>query len=195
MKDKILALLGLGLPNNVVASAVGVSDSYVSQLMGVEDFARQVQELRLKNLTEIAARDKKWDSLEDRFLQKLEDLLPMGGFSRPMEILKALQVLNAAKRRASPQELPAAASYTVVPLILPIVMAPKLSVNSQGQVIEVEGRVLATMPAAVVNKKLEALRGGGKDSDQKLLEADAAKARNRIATLQRLNALAVYDVI
>jgi len=198
VKDKIQELLGLGLPNHVVASAVGVSESYISQLVSDSEFAQAVQELRLKNLTEAAGRDRKWNSLEDALLMKLDNLMDMS-FTRPMEVIKALAVVNSAKRRAAPQELSATANAVVIPLILPIVLAPKLSLNDQGQVIEVEGRIIATMPANVVNAKLDELKKKNEKEvgavNQKLLEEDKEAARIRLSTLQKMNALPVHELI
>jgi len=198
MKDKIQELLGLGLPNHVVASAVGVSESYISQLVSDEAFAQTVQELRLKNLTEAAGRDKKWNSLEDALLGKLDNLMDIS-FTRPMEVIKALAVVNSAKRRAAPQELNATANAVVIPLILPLVLAPKLSLNEQGQVIEVEGRVIATMPANVVNRRLDELKKKNEkeieSTNQKLFEADKEAARFRLTTLKQMTALPVHELI
>lgn len=189
MKEKIKELLGLGLPNGVVASAVGVSDAYVSQLLSEDIFAKEVQELRLVNLSEHATRDKKWNSLEDSLLKKLEELMEFGGFTRPIEVLRALQVVNGAKRRAAPQEFAATAQQNVVPLILPIVLAPKFILNSQGQVVEVEGRVIATMPANIVNETLKASKG------KQLEQDDASRARGRLDNLQKLELLPVHELI
>jgi hypothetical protein len=196
MKDKIRSLLGLGLDNGVVASAVGVSDSYVTQLMSDDDFRNEVQELRLKNLTELTERDHKWDSLEDAFLKKLDDMVGTGlFFTRPLEVLRALQVLNAGKRRATPTERNGTAQANVVPLILPVVMAPHLTINENGQVVSVDGRTIATMPARVVNEKLGELRGKVIDMENKQLEDDKIAAGKRIASLQKLKSLPVHEVV
>jgi len=188
MKEKILELLGLNIPNNIVAQAVGVSDSYVSQLMSDEAFAVQVQTLRLRNLSESATRDGKWNGLEDKLLEKLEQLLPMS-FTKPAELLRALQVVNAAKRRASATEgLGLHTPSSVVPLVLPMIFAPKLQINTQGQVIEVDGRSIATMPASVVNKQLTDDRKERQEV-QKQIREDAERA---VATIERLDSLGTF---
>ena len=72
MRDKILKLLGQGLTPQLVATAVGCEPSYVSQLLSEEAFALEVAQARCANLEEATDRDKKYDKLEDAFLQKLE---------------------------------------------------------------------------------------------------------------------------
>ena len=180
MKEKVKELLGMNLKPVVVASAVGVSESYISQLLSDAEFSKEVQELKLRNLSETIERDKRWDGLEDGLLQRLEDILPMG-FTRPMELLRALQVVNAAKRRSTPQEAATATSMTIVPLLIPAVVASKFVANAQGQVVEVEGRTIATMPASVVAEKL--------------LEKDTSRAKERLDSLAKLDTLPVHEVV
>lgn len=193
MKDKIKELLGIGLPANVVATTVGVSDAYVSKLLSEESFAAEVQELRVKNLAESASRDKKWNSLEDKLLEKFDTAVEF--VSRPMELIKMLGVVNAAKRRAAPAELSANTQVQVVPLILPVILAPKFVMNSQAQVVEVEGRVIATMPASVVNSKLEESRRDKGAVNAQLTADDNNRAAERLARLARLDALPVHELI
>jgi predicted transcriptional regulator len=159
VRDKAKELLGLNLPNNVVASAIGVSESQVSQWLSDEQFALEVQELKLTNFAEHATRDRKYNKLEDLVLQKLEEKLDSGlFFTSPREILSAITVLNKAVRRATPAELGAGAgNRTIVNLQLPenSAFAAKFILNGQNQVVEIAGRSMATMSARGVVKQLE----------------------------------------
>jgi hypothetical protein len=73
MQAKILDMLGNGLSPEVVSSALGISPSYISQLVSTEEFSRQVAELRFINLQANTVRDRKYDSLEDQLTDKLQN--------------------------------------------------------------------------------------------------------------------------
>lgn len=199
--DKIKELLGLGLTGNVVAAAVGVTDGYVSQLLSDEKFAAEVSELRTKNLASHAARDRQYNELEDTMLARLREQVETGlFFTKPSDVLKAITVLNAAKRRAAPAELSAHSQGAVVPLVLPVVIAPRIEVNPQGQVIEVGGQTLATMGAKQVNEELNRMKSpeGQKaieDKRQELLAQDAALAADRLANLKKMETLPVHELL
>lgn len=203
MKDKIKELLGLNLPNNVVASAVGVSEGYISQLLSEDIFRMEVAELRIKNTLEHANRDKKYDSLEDKMLQRLEEKLDAGtSFLKPQEILVAIKVLNGAKRRAAPAELnsQAATPGMVLNLQLPesSAFAAKFIVNGENQVIEIAGKSVATMSAKGVLKQLEDMHRNTISNEAMLPknkdEEDAA-AEVRLNGLLKLEELPVADLL
>lgn len=154
MKERILEMLGNGVPQVAVAAALGVSESYISQLMGDPEFAEEVALRRFQQLQAHTARDSKYDSIEDKLLEKLEHALPQ--LMKPGEITGVLKVINAAKRRGVvQQELPVGQSQTVV-LNIPQVLVNKFSTNIQQQVIEVAGKPLLTIPAEQLLKKVGA---------------------------------------
>lgn len=194
MDDKIKELLGIGLQQAVVASAVGCSESYVSQLMSEDAFRAEVTNLRLINLTEAADRDGTYNSLEDRLLEKLENLLPV--LVNPMQVLAAIRTINGAHRRAAPAELAANAQQNIVQLQLPenVAFAARFIVNGTNQVIEVAGAPMATATAQSVVKKLEQLRadrGTPEDAQNK----QAEEMKTRIANLQSLSHLPVHELV
>lgn len=203
MKDKIKELLGLNLPANVVASAVGVSEGYVSQLLSDDIFRAEVSELRIKNTLEHANRDKKYDTLEDLMLQKLQEKLDSGtSFLKPAEILAAIKVLNGAKRRAAPAELNSQAAQPgmVLHLHLPesAAFAAKFIVNAENQVIEIAGKSVATMSAKGVIKQLEDMHRNTISNEAKLPQAqseDEEAAEARLNGLVKLEELPVADLL
>ncbi len=192
--ERIKELLGVGLPNNVVASAVGVTDSYISQLLADPEFAAEVTQLKLINLTETAARDKKYNSLEDKLLEKLENVLPY--LVKPMEVLAAIKTINSAVRRAAPSELAGQANVQVVQLQLPdnSAFAARFVINKESQVVEIAGRSLATMPAkGVVAKLQEAKKNAATNTTEHA--ADMENAKERLSNLQSLMHLPVAEVL
>lgn len=198
MKDKALQLLGLNLPNNVVAAAVGVTEGQVSQWWADETFAAAVQELRVRNLSEAAERDSKYDILEAELLQKLQDLMPL--FTKPMDILRGIQVLNGAKRKATPAEFGTGSQKQVIHLHMPAALAAKFIVNGMNQVIDVEGRTIATMPAKGVMKQLAERvvnpNGAGKNAALEARDrAEAAAVVSNIDSIRRLEVLPLHETL
>lgn len=171
-EEKIRELLGNGLSNEVVANAVGVTPSYVSQLMSREDFHAEVVALRTRTLTAATSRDRSWDTLEDKLMDKLTDLVESGmGFYKPNELLRALAVANKAVRRGNSPTDSFVVNKTIVNLTLPTVVVQHYKKNSQGEVIEVTNQdgntqTLTTMPAAALMQSLVESHQGNKDYEQ-----------------------------
>lgn len=158
-RKQIQELLGSGLSNAVVASAVGVSDSYISQLMADETFAAAVVAARTLSLTANSARDKSIDSLEDSLLDKLKDVIETNQIYKPQDILRAFAVVNIAKRRGVAAHESLVINQTVVNLTIPEKVIRTFTTNTQGEVVDVEGQTLVTMPAHTLLKKLVESKG------------------------------------
>lgn len=152
MKDRVMELLGAGVSQEATASALGVSASYISQLMADEQFSKGVAELRFKQLQAHTVRDNRYDELEDKLLTRMEQSLPM--MIKPNEILRAMQVVNAAKRRGSHAvELPTGQHQQVV-LNMPVKLVQKFTTNINNQVIAVEGQDLITVSPQQLLQKI-----------------------------------------
>lgn len=194
MKEKVKALLGLNLPNSVVASATGLPEEQISAFLSEEDFRKEVQELRLKTAVEGAERDSAYNAIEDGLLNKLREAIDNGFIVKPMEVARILQIINAAKRRTTPVEMAQQNNRTVLQLVMPVSIAAKFVVNQKSQVVEVEGRTIATMPASGVVAALEEKQ----KQEQKNAEAhkmDEDRARERLEGLQKLSHLPVHAVL
>jgi len=162
---KIKELLGNGLSNEVVANAVGVHPSYVSQLLSDETFYNEVVELKTKSLVAASARDRGLDSIEEKLIHKLDELVDAGMFYKPDSVLRALSVINRAVRRGVSSHEGAVAQKTVVTLNLPVTILNSFKKNSMNEVIEVtsgEGatQTLVTMPATALMSKLASQTSG-----------------------------------
>jgi hypothetical protein len=145
-EERALALLGQGLGPEVVASAVGVTVSRISQLLSAPEFSAQVADLRYKNLSKHNERDNAYDRMEDTLLEKLTDLLPF--MVRPMEVLKAIQIINAAKRRGSSAPESITNQQTVVQLVMPTQIINRYTLNANNQVISAGQQDLVTVQSA-----------------------------------------------
>lgn len=152
---RALALLGNGVPPGAVANALGVDPSRITQLLGNDDFAAKVVEAKFLSLSKHSERDTAIDSLEDKLLEKLKDVLPF--MTRPMEILKAFSVLNAAKRKSqSAAAETLTARQNIITLNLPSIIIEKFQVNVHNQVTQVNEQTLVTMQSGSLLKKVEA---------------------------------------
>lgn len=160
-EERALQLLGSGCGPEVVATAIGVTVSRISQLLSEPEFAAAVSELRFTHLQSHNTRDTAYDSMEDALIEKLSDLMPL--MMRPMEVLKAIQVINAAKRRG--QSAPESITHqnTVVNLVMPTQIIQKFTTNIHNQVTNAGSQTLETMQSSTLlanaKKKAESIVG------------------------------------
>ncbi len=165
-ESRALSLLGSGIAPEVVASALGVSVSRISQLLSDETFSASVAELRFKSLAHHNERDAGYDAMEDQLLERMRDCLPL--MMRPMEILKAIQVINAAKRRG--QSVPEAitAKQTVLNITLPKkIIQNFINVNINNQVVSANDQNLVTIqPKTLLDSLGVKANDNGKDRDK-----------------------------
>jgi len=153
-ESRALQLLGQGLGAEMVASAVGVSVSRISQLLSETEFAAQVADLRFRNLSKHNERDAEYDKLEDELILKMRDLMPF--MVRPMEVARVLQIINQAKRRGSSTPESITNQQTVVQLNMPISVYQKFTVNANNQVIQAGQQQLITVQSGNMAKLLTA---------------------------------------
>lgn len=145
-EERALKLLGSGLGPEAVASAVGVTVSRISQLLSDSEFAAEVSTLRYNSLSKHNERDETYDTLEDALITKLKQNLPL--MCRPMEILKAIQVINAAKRRGQSAPESITNQQTVVNITMPTQIVNKFTTNINNQVVQAGSQELLTIQAS-----------------------------------------------
>lgn len=170
---RALQLLSTGIAATQVAAACGVTDSAISQLQTDPDFAAELALLRYKNLAAQNERDSSYDEMEDALLSKLKSLLPL--MMRPMEVLKAIQVINAAKRRGQSAPESITAQQTIVNIQLPTILATKFIINPQGQVTQAGSQSLETIQSGFL------LKGIKNDELQKRVEPNSTSTEVSVA--------------
>lgn len=152
LPDRILALLGAGLSGSVVASAVGVTPAYVSQLLEDEDFRLEVS-IRRAGKAEVAMEvDSSWDSVEKLAIDKMKMLLPM--INKPGDLIRIAQIANAAKRTSRELEGSEHSSAPTVSFTLPAGAQVHFQMNSESQVIQIDGRSTEALPIQQLQKRL-----------------------------------------
>lgn len=145
-KEQILSLCATNATNTQIAQAVGVNESYVSQLRVLAPKAPDLK---------AATRDGIYDSIEDKLAANLNEKIAY--VQKPHEIMSLLRQVNNLKRRSeSVTNNPNGLNITnnVVFVTLPTTLANRFSVNSSNEVIEVNGRSLVTMGNKEVLSKL-----------------------------------------
>ena len=178
-ESRALALLGSGCSPQATASALGVTEGRISQLLSEEQFAASVAERRFENLAAHTLRDGKYDALEDELLERMKDCIPL--MLRPQEILRAISIINAAKRRGSAATAAATGSQeSVVSITLPKVLVNQFVTNIQNQVVQVGAQNLQTMQSATLLKKSEAAASERAEATRAPLET--IKERVRVLT-------------
>lgn len=145
--QRIKELLGSGLGPEHVATAVGCSASYISQLLSQPDFQNDVVELRTTALTANTKRDRSIDSIEDRLLEKLSEAVDSNMFYKGKDILYATNLVNKMNRRGVSSQQATTINNTIVNLQLPAVTVRQFAMNEHKEVIEIEGQSMVTMPA------------------------------------------------
>jgi len=142
-ESRALELLGSGVAPEVVASALGVTPSRISQLLSDEEFARKVTELKYATLQKNNHRDSEYDSTEDALIEKFKEMMPL--LMRPMEILKSLQVINSLKRRGTGTPENIHTTQPIVNLTIPVQIIHKFTRDINNQVIDAGDQTLLTM--------------------------------------------------
>ena len=154
---RALSLLGKNLSPTRVAATLGVTESRISQFLSETLFSSEVQRLRFEASQIYSDLDDKYNSLEHRFLTKLEDSADF--IQKPREILDAMTRLNNAKRRGAESPDTSTVTGEIVSLMLPKVIEQKFTVNIMNQVTEVtddtgNSETLLTIQASDLGKLL-----------------------------------------
>lgn len=128
----IVECLQQGFEQKAIADALGCSESYVSQLIAARPELRQAKQ-QLSD--RYADTDALYDKIEQEALKQLE--MRLATCTKPMELVRIAQAMNAAKRRSLPVEVGAGAGAgTVVHVTIPQQVAvQQFQFNAHNQAI------------------------------------------------------------
>ena len=149
IEERALSLLGSGIAPVTVAASLGITPGRISQLLSDENFAARVAELRYNHLAKHNERDDRYDNVESTLIERLEEAIPM--MHRPLELLRAIQVINGAKRRGASTPEAIVEKQAVVQLVVPIQILNKFQTNQQGQVVTVGEQDLLTIQSGALD--------------------------------------------
>jgi len=172
VRDKVVEMLSRGYSQTVVAAAVGCQDAYISQLVSETTVRDAISAKRLAYLERHVDTDDSIDSLETKALEKLHKLIPF--IMDPMKALRVFEVENRAGRKTVETVSPLDSKGVLVHINLPAIMAVQLTMSTDKQVVEVNGRSLATLPSNVLTKRL---------AEQRHAESDGESAKRLLASV------------
>lgn len=151
--QQIKEMLGAGIQQSAIASCLAVDPSYISQLLNDDEFRNEVQAMQVTALKGHTDRDKKLEKLEDKAIEKLDQLIDF--VTKPMEAARMLSIINNTKRRgAEINANGATAGAPIVNLILPEAARVKFTFNEASQIVDVDGRSMAPLPSVRVQELL-----------------------------------------
>lgn len=153
IQGRAMELLGAGVGQEAVASALGVTASYISQLLSDTGFASKVTALKYEALAAHTERDAKYDSIEDTLLTKLERSVNL--MLRPADILGAIKVINGAKRRGNDSQESIIQQNNIVEITMPIQIVNDFTTNINNQVIKAGDQELVTIQSSKLLKTME----------------------------------------
>jgi len=146
LREKIVKYLAQDIQQSVVASSCGVTASYITQLLELPEVREEISLLKAKRLEVAIENDEGLDKLESRALQMVEQKLPY--VKSAIEAVKIAQTLNGMKRKNTASD-PSADAVAAQQVTITIPRGANLlfKMNSDNQVIEVEGRTMAPLPS------------------------------------------------
>lgn len=153
ISGRALELLGSGVPQEAVASALGVTAAYVSQLLSDAAFAAEVTRRKYDVLSKHTERDAAYDSLEDSLLEKLGKVMPL--MFKPVDIMKALQLVNGAKRRGADSKESIITQQNIVEITIPTQIVQQFTTNIANQVVKTGDTDLITIQSGDLLKNVE----------------------------------------
>lgn len=200
-QQKSLSLLGQGVSAVMVASTLGLSESMISQYLAEPRFANEVVKLKLATLQKQTSVDNKYLEFEDRLLDKFGKVIPM--MTKPMEILKGLQVLNATKRRGMADAPAGIQASQVVTINLPTHIHAQFITNTHNQIVEIKDdqgarSLITATPQAV--ERLANSQTQGVNSEPALAaesgwEASISQADSVILASERLSEPSISETV
>jgi hypothetical protein len=157
-KDSVLAMLAQNIPASQVAATLGVSDGYVSQLLSQEDFAQELEAVKVAVTQKDLDYDEKLDRTEEAFLDRIEE---KSRFANLQQSMQAFRTLNGAKRRRdSKMHVPTAQIAEVINIVVAVCAIPDYKMNRQNEIIEVEGKTMVSATPTRLEEILASRNGG-----------------------------------
>lgn len=158
-RERIIAYLGQGIQQSIVASSCGVTPAYISQLLELEEVRLEVAALQAGKLEEALQHDTDVERVQKLALRAIESKLPF--IKSAVEAAKVFGTLDAARRRTAPGGTAgdAVAAQQVV-ITVPKGASINFKLSSDNQVIEVEGKTMSPLPSSGLAALQKRVSGG-----------------------------------
>ncbi len=176
LKDKILHYLASGVQANRIASLVGCSPGYISQLVQDEEF-RAVLEKKISEdpVPVEEALEAKYESLEHRLVDQISN---EAGNAEFRDAVRALEIVAKTRDMKAQRKNPAlnsinAQNVQVVQLMLPTYMTktlPTFEMNSESEILSLNNASLAPLSAGGVKNLFNSLREQQAAAKEQIME-------------------------
>lgn len=160
MKDQIAHWLARGFKADKVATIVGCTPAYISQLQtGDEEFPALLEKAK-----KAVERSKEEDAIEDDYVKleasvvaQVKENLPFAEFG---DLTRLMQTLIQRKQKAPNGSIVSniTQNNNTVVLQIPTAVAPEIMLNKQKEIIAIDGRTLAPMPSVGVRSLFKGIK-------------------------------------
>ena len=158
--DRIANLLASGMKAALVSKIVGVTPSYISQLLADEDFKAALDELKATKLETNATEEEEDKTLKDKMMaaehkivDHIVDRLDMMGDGHVIAALRTIGDRHDSMRKHNLLTKSTnligngqTATVRMVELTLPACAVPELMLGKNNEIIRIGGRDIAPMP-------------------------------------------------
>ena len=174
-KEQIISMLAQGIPTSQIAAALGVDDSYISQLKADPEVQQQVAEQAAAVTLKDMEFDELLESAEEKALERIEKNIH---FANMGQALAAFRVLNGAKKRreASLTALSGTTAVTVN-LTLPAINVVNYTTNRNNEIVEVEGKTMISASVRSLDSILAQRAGDRQAALPRVTDIEQAAAR------------------
>ena len=158
--DRIATMLASGIQASSIAAIVGVSPSYISNLIADPDFSTHLAALK-EELAESNSKEAESEIYQDKLLgaehKIVTHLMDRLNYMADNHAIQALVAVGA--RRDSLAKSQAIANFTnssngttirMVEISIPAISAPDLVIGKNNEVVSIGSRAIAPMPAATL---------------------------------------------
>lgn len=161
--DKLIQYAARGIPNSQIAAALGVTPGRITQLLDNPKVAGLVQDAKYKLAQEEIDNQTSLAQARTSLLNRLPDLI--GATESLSEAVNALEKLNRLKEPTADQRRKTA-DATLITMELPAFLRSKVSIEltSQNEIIEIEGRSMATLPTTETHALIKKRQQDEQDS-------------------------------
>lgn len=166
MRDRILSYLSSGIKPAQVATIVGCSPGYISQLLKEESFITELNDLVLQKPEDAEEKDldNKYISLEHNILKQVENAIigaELPALTRALEVVAKRQDLRMQRKNPAQQSNPLGTShFSFITVSLPnhALPPPVILLNEQKEILAINSKSLAPMSSDSVKGLFETIK-------------------------------------
>jgi hypothetical protein len=149
-RERLITYLVAGATQAQAAAALGISESYVSDMHAEDSFKEELASRKMAALESSISTENQIKKVESLAITKLEKLMPT--IMDPMKALAIFKVTNAARISQTVVSNPAVAATAIVNLHLPTVLLQNYKADSSNRIISINDTPMITLQSANVER-------------------------------------------